>query len=290
MIDLLLGRDWPPGGDRGKFNLTTYHVDHRVCCAVSDGIAIEDEVESMAFGSSRLQCEFSRAFSTVEYVREFFASRSGGTRPARNVCITWQWQRLADANLRATLSNYTGIDVTRRRGNQRDVAAMSPQMIVVDPGLHAIMSQQPVDEYDEEVGLLLACMSDIAAAQQRHQQQHQPGEGLVPTRFVVQDITSIVDAHMPEKKRALLNETGVMRFNTKLYERLNAVVKTDASAQRWLRIVPTYRITAARGGAGKGLVGPYGDGVHYVGGYSNVVAQLHLYFMGAEAPVRFCRA
>lgn len=283
VIDLLLGRDWPLGGDRGVFNLTTYHVDHRVCCVVREEINAEEEIKALA--SPRLQCEFSRAFETVEYVRGFFRSRAGGgARTARNVCITWQWSRLADANLRAALSNYTGIAVSGQDGYQTtaDKAAASPQLIVIDPGLHVIMSQQSVNEYSEQVGLLLACMRDIAAAQ--HQQQQQQ-----PTRFVFQDITSVIDAHLPEKKRALLNETAVVRFNAILHERLSGIADTDSSARRWLRIVPAYRITAAGGGAGKGLVAPNGDGVHYRGGYSNIVAQLHLFFMGTDAPVRFCR-
>lgn len=83
LVDILMGHDWPIGGDCNTFNLSTYHVDHRVCCRVFDTKEHE-----------RLQCSFSRAFDTPQFVRDFFQATDHVTKPSRDICITWQWNRL----------------------------------------------------------------------------------------------------------------------------------------------------------------------------------------------------
>jgi hypothetical protein len=277
LIDMLLGHEWPPGAGRNTFDLTTYHVDHRVCCTV----AADDS--DISLGPRLHDCEFTRAFDTVEYVRNFFLSRSkpvagGGVLTRRSICITWKWNKHADADLRDALTNYTNSHI-----------ALSPQAIVVNPGLHVVLRRYTTAAYDEQVARLLERMQSIAMAQSRQ------SPDIVPTRFVVQDISALIDAHMPERKRAMLNETGVLRFNTRLYHHINAAINAaDAPGSpkpaQWLRVLPAHRLTAACGGQAQGLVEPAGDGVHYEGGYSNIAAQLHLFFMSPDAPPRFCNS
>lgn len=265
LIDTMLGPEWPVGGDRNKWNLSTYHVDQRVCCRGNRSGTSNDDMRA-------LDCAFSRGFDTIAFVRSFFRDGdTGGT----DLCLSWQWNRLADGTLRDLVTNYTGI----HGSTLQDDASFAPQMIAINAGLHAIMSGQTKSEYMHGIKSLLAQMSDTAAIQNQL--------GLVPTRYVWHDITSVIDADMPDGKRKLVNESRVIEFNAALQELLRAQLNAPDTKQ-WLRVLPANRLTTL--GRKNGLVKALGDGVHYVGGYQRVIVGLHMYFINADAAPSFCRS
>jgi len=265
LIDTMLGSDWPSGADRNKWNLSTYHVDQRVCCRKNYG------AKPAGLGSHGIDCKFSRAFDTIAFVRRSFRN---GDDDRSDVCITWQWNRLADGNLKNLVADYTGI----HNHDLQDDAAFAPQMIVVNPGLHAIMSGVAKYEFLNGVRSLLSQMRDTSIIQSQL--------GLVPTRFVWHDITSVIDADLPKSKRKLLNESMVVDFNAAMQKVLTEELRAD-DTRRWLRVLPANRLTTL--GRKHGLVKALGDGVHYIGGYTRVIAGLHMYFMNATAATSFCR-
>jgi hypothetical protein len=268
LIDTLLGADWPVGGDRGTMNKTTYHVDRRVCCH-------SNPLETLNVEPLGLNCTFTRAFGTAAFVRRFFRDNARDTNGLGNVCITWQWNRLADAELRNHIANYTG--VYEQGPTLFDDAVLAPHMIVVDPGLHSIMSNVSRTDYTIGMKLLMSHMSHTVATQRNL--------AIAPTRFVVHDITSVIDADRPEGKENELNQTMVVEFNAPLQNLLRDMLAVPETRE-WLRVVPANRLTAL--GHKHGLVRALGDGVHYWGGYSTIVVGLHMYFMDPHAAASFC--
>jgi hypothetical protein len=269
LVDMLVGREFGEG--RNVFNLTTYHVDHRVCCR------LVEEGAGSSFNIDTGRCTFTRAFDTAAYVRWYFRETgevdddNSDKTTNDHVCVTWQWNRLADRALRETLGSYTGGD---------DGYSSSPQLIIINPGLHEILAQTPVETYVDDVKQVLTLMQDVAEAQR--------ARGLVPTRLVFQEPTSLVDGQLKPEKRALMNQTMVDTF----YEGLLKVwAWTESDGRRlseWLRVLPTYRLTSEQGRR-HGLVVPAGDGVHYTGGYQAIVVRLHLYFTGVDAKSWGCK-
>lgn len=148
---------------------------------------------------------------------------------------------------------------------------------MINPGLHVIMSQTSKDDYAHDIDMLLSQLQGTAKAQKLL--------SLQPTRFVFHDVTSLIDADMREDKRALVNKTMVDQFNAELSIRLLRMLALEGT-NTWLRILPTNRLTAF--GPKLGLVEPHGDGIHYAGGYQNIVVQLDLYFLSAFAASSFC--
>lgn len=213
LIDMLFGREWPVGADRNRWNISTYHVDQRVCC---HGKPFDSLPKKEAQG---LNCTFSRAFDTAIFVRNFFREYTATNKYIGDVCITWQWNRLADESLREIISNYTG--VSERATVLPDDALLAPQMIVINPGLHAIMSQVEKVDYIKGIELLLSQMRVTAAAQAQMT--------LSPTRFVFHDITAVIDADLREGKRKLVNETMVVEFNAALQHTLKSAVALKGS-------------------------------------------------------------
>lgn len=107
--------------------------------------------------------------------------------------------------LRNVLANYTGIHAG---GSIIDDAILGQQMIMVNPGLHELMRQVEMREYLCGIGLMILQMRRIAAAQRNIK--------ILPSRFVVDDITSIIDAELTEGKRKLLYQSMVMTLTRSL--------------------------------------------------------------------------
>lgn len=284
LVDLLLGREFGEG--RNAFNLSTYHVDHRVCCRTQ---ATLDKHQAL----DPNHCTFTRAFDTVDYVRDFLRETLRDPMPSvRNVCITWQWNRLADESLLNVLAKYTAVDAPSESrveshvddGRRETVprphedAMLSPQIIIINPGLHVIMSEIPVESYIGDVRRLGGFMQTVSDAQQ--------ALGLVPTRLVFQEPTSMIDKDVKPSKLALVNQTMVARFHAKLEPYLDSVLGGTGT---WLRVLPAFRLTGERAQE-SGLVAPLGDGVHYKGAYQSIVVRLHLYFMQPGAMQGFCKS
>lgn len=270
LINAMFGAEWPVGAKRNVWDFKTYHTDHRVCCRPQRQDEQRDNDDTHG-----LSCTFTRALNTAAYVRSYLRDSVADDKHPASFCLTWQWSMMADASLRKVLANYTGIhdgDTVRPHD-----AILAPQMIVVNPGLHPILVGREEDDYIQDVKMMLYQMHNIATTQLRM--------SLQATRFVVHEITAVVDSQMKGFKVDKVNQTMAARFNKALTACLRDTQRLPGSS-RWLRVFPAYRLT--RHGQQHGLLSPKGDGLHYTGGYDNIVAQLDLYFMNTSAANRFC--
>lgn len=246
------------------------HTDRRICC----NLQRTDEFGSRAL--PRLHCVSTYGFDTASYARNYLRESIANNKHPSRLCITYQWNQYAGASLRDVVTNYTGIHAGGRV--RPHDAVLAPQMIVVNPGLHPIFKGQSANDYVEDIKLLLSHMRNLASTQKEM--------ALVSTRFVFHDITAVVDQDLNAFKVARLNQTRALQFNVALNVCLQDALRIGGSGE-WLRVLPAQRLTYM--GIHHGLVRPRGDGVHYVGGYDNVVSQLDLYFMKVSAASRFCR-
>ena len=271
MIRVLLGQNWTShkAAYENMIKRSNGGIDRRVCCSVP--IANQSEQRRGQFnGTNRLDCSVSNAFDTPAYARNYL--RENVDQQSTRFCLTWQWSAMADVGLRQVLANYSGIyDGGLIRLHD---AVLAPQMIVVNPGLHAIAVGQAEFEYVKDIKMLLSQMRLIATTQTRMY--------LEPTRFVFHDITPVIDAQLKGWKVQDMNETIVGRFNEALNDCLSEASSTHAS-EKWLRVLPASRLTRQHD-----QVEPAGDGIHYVGAYNNIVNQLDLYFMNSSAASKFC--
>lgn len=263
MVDMLLGSEWPVGAQRNVFEHVRFQTDHRVCCNVQDH-------------NHQLACTLTRAFGTAAYVRDFLRIR-GDTHSTRKLCVTWQFNQMADANMRETLTDYTG--VYDSRGNRFHDAARAPQMIVMNPGLWPIFVGQNEVDYVKDINRLLSHIHFLAKAQ--------ISMSISPTRFVMHEITAVIDADLSWYKVDKVNDSMATRFNEALSTMLQEAQRIDGSSQ-WLQVFPANRLTKL--GHERGLIQPSGDGIHFKGGYDNIVTQFDLYFMNPTAASKLCRS
>lgn len=237
LVDRVIGEDFDV--QRKILNQSNHHIDQRVCCR-----ALPSQSASQLDWSTR--CTLTRAYNTSAYVRDFFRM-DNNTSPenARSLCLTWQFNTGSGASLRNVLADYTqtssgdGIALS-------DAAIFAPQMVVVDPGLHVIMSNMSASAYASDIRLLMSTLASIATAQAR--------ESIVPTRFVYHDITDVVDGLVHDQKRRILNQTSVKYYNDALTPTLNEAIMLENSG-KWLRLFPANRLSSV--GAKNGVVTPH---------------------------------
>lgn len=238
-------------------NLQWYHVDTIMCCK-----DIRPLVKTRWPEGERGGCWYGRrGFEFDESVRNVVSgylrgNNTGYTLPNEYeggplpVCVSWQWSQFPDDALVERLNDLT---------SSQDGSSASPDGIVINPGLHAIMEGWSETSFASGIDKVFKTARNLWTR----------------GRIVLHDITFLIEKDLPSHKQGRLTNARASQFNKIL----------ESSANEYgIETLPVSELTR------NGDVVPFGDGIHYTGGYQGIVrdADYAMLLAPDERRVRFC--